>query len=233
MAKMKNQPETQRVLFVSVHPDDETYGCGGTILKHKAKGDEIYWLNLTGGTLNHPFGFKPEQLEAREALVRKISSAYGFADSRNLNLPTQMLEAVATREIIGGVDGYISQTRPQVIYLPNRSDVHTDHRIGFHAAYSATKNFRKPYIEQILIYETLSETEFAPALPENAFIPNTYVDITEFFERKLDFIRMYDTELMPDPLPRSIHAVTGLASYRGSRIGARYAEAFTLLMGRR
>lgn len=233
MTETSNTQEPRRVLFVSVHPDDETYGCGGTILKHKARGDQIFWLNLTGATLDHPYGFRQAQLDARDALVKKISAEYGFTGHHNLNLPTQMLETVATREIIGGIDAFISQWRPQAIYLPNRSDVHTDHRIGFNAAYSATKNFRKPFIEEILIYETLSETEFAPALPENAFIPNTYVDVTDFFERKLDFIRMYDTELMPDPLPRSIHAVTGLASYRGSRIGARYAEAFTLLMGRR
>lgn len=230
MTNQLDRLETRRVLFVSVHPDDETYGCGGTILKHKIKGDEICWLNLTGATLDHPYGFSQDTLDARDSLVQKISAEYGFRDSLNLNLPTQMLETVATREIISGIDAFISQWQPQVIYLPNRSDVHTDHRIGFNAAYSATKNFRKPYIKQILMYETLSETEFAPALPENAFIPNTYVDITEFFERKLDFIRMYDTELMPDPYPRSIHAVTGLAAYRGSRIGVRYAEAFISLL---
>ena len=37
-----------KVLFVAVHPDDETLGCGGTILKHKAQGDEIYWMVMTG-----------------------------------------------------------------------------------------------------------------------------------------------------------------------------------------
>ena len=37
----------KKVLFVAPHPDDETLGCGGTILKHKANGDEIYWLIIT------------------------------------------------------------------------------------------------------------------------------------------------------------------------------------------
>jgi len=36
-----------RVLIVAVHPDDETLGCGGTLLKHKANGDEIHWLICT------------------------------------------------------------------------------------------------------------------------------------------------------------------------------------------
>jgi len=222
----------KKVLIISIHPDDETYGCGGTILKHCAAGNEVFWLNLTGATIEHPHGFSQDKLDNRKALIAMIADAYGLTAYKDLGLPTQMLDTLDMREVFGVIDGVVSDWKPEIIYLPNRSDVHTDHRIGFTAAYATTKNFRKPFIEQILMYETLSETEFAPALPENVFIPNTYLDITEFFERKLDFIRMYDTELMPDPLPRSIHAVTGLASYRGSRIGSMYAEAFQLIFCR-
>ena len=31
----------------AVHPDDETLGCGGTMLKHKSNGDKTYWLIIT------------------------------------------------------------------------------------------------------------------------------------------------------------------------------------------
>ena len=37
----------KRILVIAVHPDDETLGCGGTLLKHKKKGERIYWLILT------------------------------------------------------------------------------------------------------------------------------------------------------------------------------------------
>ena len=33
-----------KVLVIAPHPDDETLGCGGTLFRHKANGDEIYWL---------------------------------------------------------------------------------------------------------------------------------------------------------------------------------------------
>ena len=36
-----------KVLVVATHPDDETLGCGGTLLKHKKNGDEIYWMIVT------------------------------------------------------------------------------------------------------------------------------------------------------------------------------------------
>ena len=46
---VKNQPsgEKMRVLVVAGHPDDEALGCGGTLLKHKKDGDEIFWLIIT------------------------------------------------------------------------------------------------------------------------------------------------------------------------------------------
>ena len=37
----------RKVLVVAVHPDDETLGAGGTILKHRMNGDEVYWLIIT------------------------------------------------------------------------------------------------------------------------------------------------------------------------------------------
>lgn len=220
------------MLVVSVHPDDETYGCGGSVIKMRKAGDEIFWLNLTGATIAHPYGFSQEILDQRKSLISQVADAYGFTAYRDLGLPTQMLDTLDTRDVFGAIDGVINEWKPDTIFLPNRSDVHSDHRIGFTAAYATTKNFRKPFIEQILMYETLSETEFAPALPENSFVPNTFVDITEFMKRKLEIVRMYGTELMPDPYPRSIHAVKGLAAYRGSRIGVQFAESFMSLFHR-
>lgn len=36
-----------KFLVVSPHPDDETLGAGGSILKWKDCGNEVYWLNVT------------------------------------------------------------------------------------------------------------------------------------------------------------------------------------------
>ncbi len=220
---------SKKVLFVSVHPDDESFGCGGTILKHKSKGDSIHWLNLTARTKGHPGGFNEDRYQTRVALTQKIAGCYGFERFDNLELQTGLLDTYPLFELVGRIDRVISEIAPEIIYLPNRSDVHSDHKVGFLAAYSCTKNFRKPYIRKILMYETLSETEFTPPLMENAFIPNLFVDISDRMEQKLDILRMYETELMQDPLPRSVHAIKGLAACRGSRIGVKYAEAFVIL----
>ncbi|MBA7592854.1 hypothetical protein ES708_35050 [subsurface metagenome] len=121
------------------------------------------------------------------------------------------------------------EIKPEIIYLPNRSDVHTDHQITFKTAYSCTKNFRYPFIKKILMYETLSETEFAPALPENTFIPNVFVDVEKYIEKKLKIFSIYESEVMKYPFSRSLNGIKTLARYRGNYIGVEYAEAFTLI----
>ena len=35
------------VLVVAPHPDDETLGCGGTLMNHISQGDTINWLIMT------------------------------------------------------------------------------------------------------------------------------------------------------------------------------------------
>lgn len=218
-----------RILFISVHPDDETLGCGGTILRLKSEGAQVFWLNVTNGSLEHPYGFTEEMLEMREITINKVVSAYNVDGFENLEYPTQMLETVEPRILIGSIKRVYDRYKPDTLFVPNRSDIHSDHRVAFDALYSAAKNFRAPYIKQIYMYETLSETEFAPALPEKAFIPNSYVDISGYMDEKLRIMQLYHTELMPDPYPRSIHAIRGLGAFRGSRMGVMYAEAFQLL----
>ena len=221
------------VLCVAVHADDETLGCGGTILKHKAQGDKINWLLLTGPVPNHPNNFRPEFIEDRNALVRQVAEMYGYDSLEYLALPTQLLHALDLRDIIKRVSEVIKRIKPNVVYMMFANDVHSDHRVAFDAVYSCTKSFRYPFIERIYMMETLSETEFALATPARTFIPNVYVDITEFMERKLEIMAMYAKEVMEEPYPRSLSSIKALARLRGSRAGVMYAEAFQLLFERK
>lgn len=219
----------KKVLVVSVHPDDETLGCGGTILKHVQNGDIVDWLILTGPTENHPYGFSKEIIDGRDREIEMATAEFGFNIVEYLRFPTQLLDEIKFRDLVVSIDKVINDLQPEIIYLINRSDVHSDHRVAFNAIYACTKNFRKPFVQKILMYETLSETEFAPALSSNAFIPNVFVDISNFMEKKLEIMSIFSSEVMPDNLPRSYSAINALATYRGSRIGVNHAEAFMLL----
>lgn len=41
---MKKIIERKKIIAISVHPDDETLGYGGMMLKHTDIDDEIYWI---------------------------------------------------------------------------------------------------------------------------------------------------------------------------------------------
>jgi len=216
-----------KVIIVALHPDDETIGCGGTLLKHKAEGDDIYWLIITN--VDENFGWSKEIVQKRQEEIEEVSGLYGFSKVFKLNFPTARLDTIPRTELISSISKVFNEVKPEIVYLPNRSDVHTDHQIGFQAAYSCTKNFRYPCIKRVLMYEVSSETDFAPASQENSFIPTTFIEISEYFDKKTKIFDLYKSEVMIDNLPRSHSTIKSLNRFRGSRIGCKYAESFMLL----
>ena len=207
----------KKILCVSVHPDDETLGCGGTLLKHKAKGDEIYCVHVTNGN------------EKQKSVICLLRELYEFKETYQLGLPEIKLTDIPLSEIISKLSAVIQQVKPDYLYIPNRSDAHSDHRIVFEALTACTKSFRYPFIKKIMMCEVISETDFSPALPENIFIPNVFMDISDFIERKHEILNVFESELLTSPYTRSIDAILALSKYRGSQINVNYAEAFMLL----
>ena len=77
--------------------------------------------------------------------------------------------------------------------------------------------------------ETISETEFAPPLGGQVFVPNVFVDISEHFPMKIKIMQIYQSELKHHPFPRSLENIESLAKLRGATADCHYAEAFMLL----
>ncbi len=216
-----------KVLVIAPHPDDETLGCGGTLLKHKADGDAVHWLILT--SIKEENGFAASVVETRRREIEAVSSIYGFDGVYDLDFPTMRLDETPFSRLIGSISDVFEQVEPNIVYLPFKSDVHTDHQIAFKAAYSCTKTFRCPSIKKIVMMETLSETEFAPSTKEDSFIPNMFVDITGFIDRKIEIMNHYKTEMETHPFPRSERNIRALATLRGATSGCEYAESFMIL----
>ncbi len=208
---------TKKVLVVSVHPDDETLGCGGTLLKHKHDGDSIYCMFVTNGN------------SFQNNAIKKLNKMFGFDRIFQLDLPEIILDDISLSEIIPKMSKVINNVKPDIIFLPNRSDPHSDHRRVFEASIAATKIFRYPFLKKVLMMEVISETDFAPALPENAFIPNVFVDISQFFLKKLEIMNIFESELLDAPFTRSLSTLKAYNRYRGSQINVEYAEVFMLI----
>ncbi len=215
------------VVVIAAHPDDETLGVGGTMLKHISNHDNVYWLIATN--MLESEGFSLEQIKKRQDEIDRAGKMLGVSGIEKLNFASMSLTDNSLKELIPKISQNFNQVKPDVIYVMNRSDAHSDHRILFDAVMACTKSFRYPFIKKVLMYECISETEFAPALPEKAFIPNYYVDITGFLNKKLEIMEIYESEVSEHPFPRSLRNITALATFRGASVGVEYAEAFQLI----
>tara|TARA_B100000900_G_scaffold341981_1_gene305231 strand:+ start:15202 stop:15858 length:657 start_codon:yes stop_codon:yes gene_type:complete len=212
-----------KILTIAVHPDDETLGCGGTLLKHKSKGDEIHWLICSSLNKNHSY------YNIREKEINKVSKLYNFNSVNRLPLETTKVDQFSISEIIEMISKLIKKIKPNIIYLPFKEDVHTDHKKIFEASYSCTKSFRYPFIKKIYMMETLSETDFAPSIKKDSFVPNTFVNIDKFIKKKIQIMKVYKSEIHNHPFPRSNKNIKALATYRGGTSGCKFAESFILL----
>jgi len=218
------------VLVVAPHPDDETLGCGGTLLRHRLEGDRIHWLIATSmGDTEYPHA----QVAERNAEIDGVANAFSFTSVHQLGLPAAGVDRVTRADVVRAIGRVFQLVMPSVVYLPYAGDAHSDHATIFHASASCTKWFRFESITEVLVYETLSETDAGIDPDSRGFRPQLFVDISSQLEEKLRIMTIYRSELEDFPFPRSIEAIRALAMWRGAAMGAHAAESFIILRQRR
>jgi LmbE family N-acetylglucosaminyl deacetylase len=125
-----------KVIVFAPHPDDETFGCGGTIAKKIAEGYEVLIVVMTDGRyaflkmLNIDTDPTPEELkEIRKEEAKRAAKILGvseenliFLDFEDGKLQDNVDEA--ERKVIE----ILKIHRPVEVYFPYKSDVHPDHR---------------------------------------------------------------------------------------------------------
>lgn len=215
------------VLVISAHPDDETLGCGGTLLKHIEAGDSIFWIIAT---VCHQPQWSADLIARKADEVDRVAAAYG-ARVFKLGFMNARLDTVAVGDLMRPIERIVDEITPDIVYLLHGGDIHTDHHALFTAAMSVLKPFymMRRGVRRVLGYETLSSTDAAPAGAGRMFLPNVFSDITPYLERKIEIMTLYETEIHAEPMPRSPSAIRALARFRGSTISTEYAEAFTML----
>lgn len=214
-----------KILVVSPHTDDETLGAGGTLLKYANTGNEIYWLNVTNA--KEEYGYTKEEEKLGKEQVARVANLYGVKEYIDLKLEPAGLDKYRTAELVRMFAETIKEIEPQVVIIPYKNDVHTDHRIVFETMYSCTKAFRYSSIQKVLCMEIISETDYA--VSDEGFVPNYYVDISDYIDKKIDIMKVYESEIKESPFPRNEEAIRGLAKYRAAACNAHYAEAFRLI----
>jgi len=217
----------KNILVVAPHPDDETLGCGATLLRLASEGHVIHWLIMT--CMQPEQGFTQERIAARQNEIEQVRNAYNFAEVYRINFPTTLLDTVPVGDLVRSVSNAIQNCQANTVFVPYRNDVHSDHAATFDATIACCKTFRHLTVRSVYAYETLSETEFGLRPDDPGFRPNLFIDISTWIDRKIEILEMFAGELGEFPFPRSIECVRAQALLRGSQSGVRAAEAFMIL----
>ena len=216
----------KRVLAIAPHADDEIIGLGGTLLKHIKQGDEVYICIVTRGC--QPI-FSESFMEKLRAETLNCHQKLGAVKTFFLEFPSVMLDGVPRYELNNAMAKVFQEVAPQVVYIPHFGDMQKDHALVSEAAMVCVRPKYDYKVESVYAYETLSETEWNIPSAENLFVPNVWVDITDYIEKKKDAMECYRSQLREFPNPRSLRAIEALSEYRGSTVCKKNAEAFMLI----
>jgi LmbE family N-acetylglucosaminyl deacetylase len=197
------------ILAIVSHPDDETFGCGGTLSIHAMQGKKVQVLCMTCNPIN------------RKNELYKAALELGISKPIILENETIQLN----KKIINKVSGLIVDIRPRIVITHIPFDYHREHRLTFEIVKEAIEwaghqtIYDKPWVvERLLLMEV------------NTLIPTPHVivDITDSIERKKKTINVYTSQL--DKFSWDYYQKFNMkkAEMRGIQGRCQYAEAFQI-----
>lgn len=219
----------RNIFVVAPHCDDEILGCGGTMSKLIAAGHDIYVAIVTNGHLGAPELFTKEGTDKVRSEALAAHRILGVKETFFLDFPAPKLDSIPAYQLSIRMASIINDKQIETMYIPHRGDIHKDHRITYEAALVAGRPINNSPVKQILAYETLSETEWAPPFGDDAFIPTIFENIEGHLEKKLEAFRCFSTQIKEFPHPRSLKTIEILSNLRGATVGLHNAEAFMLV----
>lgn len=207
-------PSPQRILVLAPHPDDETFGCGGTLALLADAGAAVDVAFLTRGEAGTETAL-PERAAARAELAEiRMAEAHGacdvlgvgqrfFLDGRDGALSEQPSLAAALAGVLAG--GY------RRVFCPHPREAHPDHA----AAYLWFRDAARAVglASEVWLYEVWTPLE-----------PNMHVPIDHVVERKAEAMRRHRSQTAQLDY---VSAFQGLARYRAlAAPPSEHVEAF-------
>jgi LmbE family N-acetylglucosaminyl deacetylase len=195
------------ILAIFAHPDDETFGCGGTLALHAEAGHSVGALSLTCSD------------EERDPELRQAAKALGIEEP--IIFPEESIDL--TSELIRRVSDVIVDRRPEVIITHLPFDYHREHR--------ATHELVKEAVEwagHATIYGDAWVMERLLLMEVNTLIPSPHVvvDVSDVWPRKEAAIAAYASQLAKFQWGYYQDFMEKKAELRGAQGGCGYAEAF-------
>ncbi|MHA1337357.1 MAG: PIG-L deacetylase family protein [Promethearchaeota archaeon] len=208
------------ILFIGAHPDDIELGCGGTICYYLENKYEVFCYHLTNG----------EYKDLNGNIVRDFEEVYktsleslGLLGVKKENIffteiPATQLKV--EKELISNLQRFIIKNNIDTIFTHSNPDTyHQDHR----ATHFISMASARKYVNNIFLFEIIFN--FASGL----MIPNFYIDISKWLDKKIKALRLHKTEYIKFDGEKWIDSIITLARYRGFQVDCNYAEAFYIM----
>lgn len=220
------------VLAIAVHPDDAELGCSGTLLKAVAAGKRVAVCDMTAGELGTRGS---AELRLKESL--KSNEILGSTFRINLGMADGFFEVTAENKM--KLIQVIRACRPDVVLCNAISDRHPDHGRASELQKVACFLSGLQKIESEL--NGKAQESWRPRLvlhyiQDHFIAPNIIVDITEYWERKMESIMAFSSQFYDPNSQEPESAISskefiefqeGRALQMGRFIGVRYGEGFT------
>jgi len=176
-------PTGRRVLVLAPHPDDETFGCGGTLARHTAAGDPVRVIILTDGSKgDFSDRYQPvEYQQIRQQETKRACKILGVEDLHFWPFKDRQL-TTAIPEAQSMLSDVLNNYQPQRVYAPSMLEFHPDHR--------ATAHLLIRVLSQLSLDMEIAFYEINQPL-----CINSLVDITQVLRLKKKAIAAYDSQL--------------------------------------
>lgn len=228
----------QRLLVISPHADDESFGCAGTMARVKQAGGEVFCICVSVGDLEHyAEGMTPVAGTTRES---EFNAVMAFLDVDGWEIlyrdaETHLrLDTIPRRDLIAQFERdceyALDKIHPTMLAIPV-SSYNQDHEAVFRAAWTAAR----PNVPGVKSFQPFvfgyDNTSFFWSLEREKFHPNFYVDISGHLETKLKALSMHQSQMRHRLHHSSLENVEYIARVRGREISVDAAEGFMLFRG--
>jgi LmbE family N-acetylglucosaminyl deacetylase len=225
----------ERVLVITAHPDDVDFGVAGSVAHWTDAGVEVAYCVVTNGEAGGSDRSVSRAAVAalRQAEQRAAAKVVGVSELVFLGYPDGRV--TSSLELRRDLSRVIRQVRPQRVICqpPERSyqliyASHPDHLATGDAALAAVyPDARNPFAHPDLLDEGFEPWSVDDVLVMTPDVADTYIDITDTLERKLDALRSHASQHADpgalDPLIRNWGAAVAAA---GGLPDGRLAEGF-------
>lgn len=214
------------VLAIGAHPDDVEMICGGTVAKMVDRGYSVAVIDMTRGEMGTRGTPETREHEAQEA-----ARVLGVSERVNLEQPDGRMEN--TLEARVAVVEQIRRLRPKLVLTHYWDDLHPDH--------SATgKIVRDTMYPSGFANYPAKGTPYRPNeylyfMAHTPFEPSFIVDVTDYWERKIESVKCYMSQLHDQTVdgletliaePTFIKRLEGRARHYGNMIYREFGEPF-------